>query len=52
MSGWADIQEVLRVHGSVDNARLYGNLTYLLEQYKSKLKIILYLKGLIKIKLV
>ena len=38
MSGWADIQEVLRVHGSVDNARLYGNLTYLLEQYKSKLK--------------
>tara|TARA_R100000458_G_C8268963_1_gene243776 strand:+ start:235 stop:2292 length:2058 start_codon:yes stop_codon:yes gene_type:complete len=38
LSGWADIQEVLRVHGSVDNARLYGNLDYLLEEYKAKLK--------------
>ena len=38
MSGWGDIQEVLRQHGSVDNARLYGNLDYLLEEYKAKLK--------------
>ena len=38
MSGWADIQEILRQHGSVDNARLYGNLDYLLEEYKAKLK--------------
>tara|TARA_R100000655_G_scaffold77245_4_gene116324 strand:- start:8492 stop:10540 length:2049 start_codon:yes stop_codon:yes gene_type:complete len=38
MSGWSDIQAVLREHGSVDNARLYGNLDYLLEEYKGKLK--------------
>ena len=38
MSGWGDIQEILRQHGSVDNARLYGNLDYLLEEYKAKLK--------------
>ena len=38
MSGWGDIQGVLRKHGSVDNARLYGNLDYLLEEYKAKLK--------------
>jgi len=38
MSGWGDIQEVLRQQGSVDNARLYGNLDYLLEEYKAKLK--------------
>ena len=38
MSGWSDIQEVLRTHGSVDNAKLYGNLNYLIEEYKAKLK--------------
>ena len=38
MSGWGDIQEVLRQNGSVDNARLHGNLDYLLEEYKNKLK--------------
>ena len=38
LSGWGDIQEVLRQHGSVDNARLNGNLDYLLEEYKAKLK--------------
>ena len=38
MSGWEDIQAVLKKHGSVDNARLYGNLDYLLEEYKAKLK--------------
>ena len=37
MSGWSDIQEVLRTHGSVDNARLYGNLDYLIEEYKAKI---------------
>ena len=38
LSGWGDIQEVLRRHGSIDNARLNGNLDYLLEEYKAKLK--------------
>ena len=38
LSGWGDIQEVLREHGSIDNARLNGNLDYLLEEYKAKLK--------------
>jgi len=37
MSGWSDIQEVLRTHGSVDNARLYGNLDYLIQEYKAKI---------------
>lgn len=37
MSGWGDIQEVLRTHGSVDNARLYGNLDYLIQEYKAKI---------------
>jgi len=37
-SGWNGIQEVLRQHGSIDNARLYGNLDYLLEDYKAGLK--------------
>lgn len=36
-SGWGDIQNLLREYGSVDNARLYGNLDYALEQYKHKL---------------
>ena len=38
MSGWSDIQNVLREHGSVDNARLYGNLDYLMQEYKANLK--------------
>ena len=38
LSGWGNIQEVLRQHGSIDNARLYGNLDYLLEEYKANLK--------------
>ena len=38
MSGWEDIQGVLRQHGSVDNARLYGNLDYLLAEYQHKLQ--------------
>ena len=38
MSGWGDIQNILREHGSVDNARLYGNLDYLLQEYKANLK--------------
>ena len=37
-SGWGDIQEILRQHGSVDNARLNGNLDYYLEEYKAKLQ--------------
>ena len=37
LSGWGDIQNVLRTHGSVDNARLYGNLDYLVAEYKNKL---------------
>tara|TARA_R110002051_G_scaffold292758_1_gene357654 strand:+ start:3069 stop:5129 length:2061 start_codon:yes stop_codon:yes gene_type:complete len=37
-SGWEDIQAILREYGSVDNARLYGNLDYVLAEYKSKLK--------------
>tara|TARA_Y100000593_G_scaffold92972_1_gene186215 strand:- start:2602 stop:4665 length:2064 start_codon:yes stop_codon:yes gene_type:complete len=37
MSGWGDIQEVLRQHGSIDNARLYGNLDYLIAEYRAKL---------------
>ena len=37
LSGWSEIQEVLRTHGSVDNARLYGNLDYLIQEYKAKI---------------
>ena len=37
-SGWSDIQEILRQHGSIDKARLNGNLDYYLEEYKAKLK--------------
>ncbi len=38
LSGWKSIQDVLRQHGSIDNARLYGNLDYLMQEYKAKLK--------------
>ena len=38
LSGWSSIQDVLREHGSIDNARLNGNLDYLMEQYKASLK--------------
>ena len=38
LSGWKSIQEVLREHGSIDNARLNGNLDYLMAEYKAKLK--------------
>jgi len=38
LSGWADIQEVLRNHGSVANAQISGNLDYLVAEYKAKLK--------------
>ena len=38
MSGWGDIQNILREHGSVDNARLYGNLDYLLQEYMANVK--------------
>ncbi len=38
LSGWGDIQNLLREHGSVDNARLYGNLDYLLAEYQHKLQ--------------
>ena len=38
LSGWSDIQALLREHGSVDNARLYGNLDYLLAEYQHKLQ--------------
>ena len=27
-SGWSDIQGILKQHGSIDNARIYGNLDY------------------------
>tara|TARA_R110001632_G_scaffold5934_2_gene24089 strand:+ start:16272 stop:18293 length:2022 start_codon:yes stop_codon:yes gene_type:complete len=37
-SGWSDIQEVLRKHGNIDNARIYGNLDYMLNEYKANLK--------------
>tara|TARA_R110002051_G_scaffold203109_1_gene269540 strand:+ start:2170 stop:4191 length:2022 start_codon:yes stop_codon:yes gene_type:complete len=37
LSGWADIQEVLRSHGSVANAQISGNLDYLVAEYKAKL---------------
>tara|TARA_R100000322_G_scaffold90976_3_gene56602 strand:+ start:6950 stop:9001 length:2052 start_codon:yes stop_codon:yes gene_type:complete len=38
LSGWNDIQGVLREHGSIDNARLYGNLDYLIAEYQARLK--------------
>lgn len=38
LSGWQSIQGVLREHGSIDNARLNGNLDYLMAEYKAKLK--------------
>ena len=38
LSGWKNIQDVLREHGSIDNARLNGNLDYLMEEYKANLK--------------
>tara|TARA_R110000765_G_scaffold27979_2_gene67765 strand:+ start:557 stop:2608 length:2052 start_codon:yes stop_codon:yes gene_type:complete len=38
MSGWEDIQAILKKHGSVSNARLYGNLDYIIQEYKSQLK--------------
>lgn len=37
-SGWSDIQGLLRQYGSINNARLYGNLDYVLEKYKHSLK--------------
>jgi hypothetical protein len=36
-SGWSDIQAILQQHGSVDNARIYGNLDYYISEYKSSL---------------
>ena len=38
LSGWTDIQNVLREQGSIDNARLYGNLDYLLEEYRARVQ--------------
>lgn len=38
LSGWGNIQDVLTEYGSVTNARIYGNLDYLLEEYKANLK--------------
>ena len=38
LSGWSDIQGVLRQYGSVDNARLYGNLDYLLAEYQHRIQ--------------
>jgi len=38
LSGWKSIQGVLRQHGSIDNARLNGNLDYLMQEYKANLK--------------
>jgi len=37
-SGWGDIQNILREHGSIDNARIYGNLDHYVSEYKSSLK--------------
>ena len=37
LSGWKNIQDVLREHGSIDNARLNGNLDYLMAEYKANL---------------
>ena len=34
LSGWSDIQDLLRQYGSVENARLHGNLDYVLQEYK------------------
>ena len=36
-SGWSDIQAILQQHGSIDNARIYGNLDYYISEYKSSL---------------
>ena len=36
-SGWGDIQAILQQHGSIDNARIYGNLDYYISEYKSSL---------------
>jgi|21_taG_2_1085346.scaffolds.fasta_scaffold00346_3 hypothetical protein len=37
-SGWAEIQNILRQHGSIDNARLYGGLDYKLQEYYANIK--------------
>tara|TARA_R110002020_G_scaffold475793_1_gene712343 strand:+ start:3646 stop:5775 length:2130 start_codon:yes stop_codon:yes gene_type:complete len=34
LSGWGDIQALLRQYGSVENARLHGNLDYVIQEYK------------------
>ena len=36
-SGWSDIQDVLTKYGSVSNARIHGNLDYLISEYKNKI---------------
>tara|TARA_R110000824_G_scaffold14378_3_gene61206 strand:- start:4280 stop:6409 length:2130 start_codon:yes stop_codon:yes gene_type:complete len=38
MSGWGDIQALLRQYGSVENARLHGNLDYVLQEYKNNIQ--------------
>ena len=38
LSGWSDIQNVLRQYGSIDNARLSGNLDYMLGEYMERVK--------------
>ena len=38
MSGWGDIQALLRQYGSVENARLHGNLDYVLQEYKHNIQ--------------
>jgi len=38
LSGWSDIQNVLREYGSIDNARVSGNLDYMLGEYMERVK--------------
>ena len=38
LSGWNDIQNLLRQYGSVENARLHGNLDYVIQEYKHNLE--------------
>ena len=38
ISGWGDIQALLRQYGSVENARLHGNLDYVLQEYKNNVQ--------------
>ena len=38
LSGWGDIQALLRQYGSVENARLHGNLDYVLQEYKNNVQ--------------